>query len=160
MTQKAFILPCVLLVAALNVLPLSENGSHAIEPAVEQHSSPTEVFDPKLLNIRLNPGSLQPPAEIVKEVWTLDGYRLGRLGPQAPRAAIIEDDAHHRFFLLSATDQGTVLVYRIGDLPVDVALRLRLITNCAQNRQCQNRRTDPAGELGCLALCFLENLHE
>ena len=159
MIQKSFILPWVL-VAVMNALSLNENGSQALEPGGEQHSGPAEAFDPKLLNIRLSPVNLQPPPEIVKEVWTLDGYRLGRLGPQAPRAAIIDDDAHHRFLILSATDQGTVLVYRVGDLPVDVALRLRSITNCAHNRQCQNRRTDPAGELGCLALCLLENLHE
>lgn len=118
------------------------------------------AFDPLLLNIRMSPVSLRPPAEIVKEAWTLEGYRLGPLGPQAPRAAIIDDENRHRLLILSATEEGTVMVYRVGDLPVDVARRLRPTTTCARSRQCQHRRMDPAGEVGCLALCLVENLHE
>lgn len=118
------------------------------------------VFDPLLLNIRMSSTALHPPPELVKQWWTLDGYRLGRLGPQAPRAAIIEDDARQRLLILSATDEGTVLVYRMGDLPVDVAKRLPRALACSRTRQCQNQRNDPAGELGCLALCLLEHLTE
>ena len=159
MMRKSSLLPWVL-VAALSALLPNPNGSQAVDPVVEQPFDPPGAFDPKLLNIRMNLGSLHPPAEIVKEVWTLDGYRLGRLGPQSPRSAIIDDDTRRRFLILSATDEGAVLVYRVGDLPVDIALRLRPTTNCARNRQCQNRRMDPAGELGCLTLCLLENLQE
>jgi len=108
----------------------------------------------------MSPNSLRPPPEIVKQTWALDGYRLRRLGPQAPRAAIIDDDTRRRLLILSATDDGAVLIYRVGELPVDVASRLRPAMDCARARQCQNRRMDPAGELGCLALCLLENLKE
>jgi len=118
------------------------------------------VFDPLLLNIRMSSTALHPPADLVKQRWTLDGYRLGRLGPQAPRAAIIEDDAHQRLLILSSTDEGTVLVYRIGDLPVNVAQRLPQTLACSRTRHCQNKRNDPAGELGCLAICLLEHLTE
>jgi hypothetical protein len=118
------------------------------------------AFDPLLLNIRMSPSTLQPPADMIKQQWTLDGYRLGRLGPQSPRAAIIEDDARRRLLILSAADDGTVLVYRIGDLPVDVAARFSQTLACSRSRQCPNNRNDPAGELGCLALCLLERLSE
>jgi hypothetical protein len=117
-------------------------------------------FDPLLLNIRMSPRALHPPADMVKQQWTLDGYRLGRLGPQAPRAAIIENDARQRLLILSAAADGTVLVYRLGDLPVDVAARLPQALACSRARQCQHNRSDPAGELGCLALCLLEHLRE
>lgn len=117
-------------------------------------------FDPLLLNIRMSPSALHPPADMIKQQWKLDGYRLGRLGPQAPQAAIIEDDARRRLLVLSAATDGTVLVYRVGDLPVDVAQQLPRTLACSRARQCQSNRSDPAGELGCLALCLLEHLHE
>jgi len=119
-----------------------------------------QAFDPLQLNIRLSPTALRPPSHLIKQQWSLDGYRLGRLGPQAPQAAIIEDDARRRLLILSATDEGRVLVYQVGDLPVDIATRLRPALVCVRTRQCQNQRMDPAGELGCLALCLLEHLHE
>ena len=119
-----------------------------------------QPFDPLQLNIRLSPTALHPPSHLIKQQWTLDGYRLGRLGPQAPQAAIIEDDARRRLLILSATDEGRVVVYQVGDLPVDVAARLGPALVCVRTRQCQNQRMDPAGELGCLALCLLEHLHE
>jgi hypothetical protein len=138
---------CILwVVAAITLLPL---------PGATQTS-----FDPLLLNIRMSPGALHPPADMIKQQWTLDGYRLGRLGSQAPRAAIIEDDARRRLLILSAADDGTILVYRLGDLPVDVAQQLPRTLTCSRARQCQNQRNDPAGELGCLALCLLEHLRE
>jgi hypothetical protein len=118
------------------------------------------AFDPLLLNIRMSPSALHPPADMIKQQWTLDGYRLGRIGPQAPRAAIIEDDARQRLLVLSAADDGTVLVYRLGDVPVDVAKQLPRTLTCSRARQCQHSRSDPAGELGCLALCLLEHLRE
>lgn len=118
------------------------------------------AFDPLLLNIRMSPHALRPPADLIKQQWTLDGYRLGRLGPQDPRAAIIEDDARQRLLVLSAADDGTVLVYRVGDVPVDVARQLPRTLTCSRARQCRDSRSDPAGELGCLALCLLEHLRE
>ncbi len=119
-----------------------------------------QTFDPLQLNIRLSPTALHPPSHLIKQQWVLDGYRLGRLGPQAPQAVIIEDDARRRLLILSATGDGRVLVYQVGDLPVDVAARLHPALVCVRTRQCQNQRMDPAGELGCLALCLLEHLHE
>lgn len=115
-------------------------------------------FDPLLLNIRMSPRALHPPADMIKQQWKLEGYRLGRLGSQTPQAAIIEDDARRRLLILSADNDGGVLVYRVGDLPVDVAKQLPRTLTCSRARQCQNNRSDPAGELGCLALCLLEHL--
>ena len=117
-------------------------------------------FDPLLLNIRMSPNALHPPADMIKQQWNLDGYRLGRPGLQAPHSAIIEDDARRRLLVLSAAADGTVLVYRVGDLPVDVAKQLPRTLACSRARQCQHSRNDPAGELGCLALCLLEHLSE
>ena len=136
----------LLVVAAITFIPL---------PGATQTS-----FDPLLLNIRMSPSALHPPADMIKQQWKLEGYRMGRLGPQAPRAAIIESDARQRLLILSAADDGTVLVYRVGDLPVDVAKQLPRTLICGRARQCQNNRSDPAGELGCLALCLLEHLNE
>lgn len=136
----------LLAVVAITVIPF---------PGATQTS-----FDPLLLNIRMSPSALHPPADMIKQQWKLDGYRLGRLGQQAPRAAIIEDDARRRLLILSAADDGAVFVYRVGDLPVDVAPRLPQALTCSRVRQCQNNRSDPAGELGCLALCLLEHLSE
>lgn len=133
-------------VAAVTFIPL---------PGATQTS-----FDPLLLNIRMSPSALHPPADMIKQQWKLEGYRLGRLGPQAPQAAIIEDDARQRLLILSAAADGTVFVYRLGDLPVDVAKQLPRMLTCSRARQCQNNRSDPAGELGCLALCLLEHLSE
>jgi hypothetical protein len=127
-------------------------------PGMAQGSD--QPFDPLQLNIRLSTTALHPPSHLIKKQWMLDGYRLGRLGPQAPQAAIIEDDARRRLLILSATDEGQVLVYQVGDLPGDVAARLAPALACVQTRQCQNQRRDPAGELGCLALCLLEHLHK
>jgi hypothetical protein len=119
-----------------------------------------QAFDPLQLNIRLSRTALHPPSHLIKQQWMLDGYRLGRLGPHAPQAAIIEDDARRRLLILSATDEGRVLVYQVGDLPADVAASLAPALVCVRTRQCQNQRMDPAGELGCLALCLLEHLRE
>ena len=132
----------------------------AVSPLPGLAQGGDQAFDPLQLNIRLSPTALHPPSHLIKHQWTLDGYRLGRLGPQAPQAAIIEDDARRRLLILSVTDEGRVLVYQLGDLPMDVAARLRPALACVRTRQCQNQRMDPAGELGCLALCLLEHLHE
>lgn len=132
----------------------------AISPLPCMAQGGDQAFDPFQLNIRLSPTALHPPSHLIKHQWTLDGYHLGRLGPQAPQAAIIEDDARRRLLILSATSEGRVMVYQVGDLPVDVAARLRPVLVCGRTRQCQTRQMDPAGELGCLALCLLEHLHE
>ncbi len=135
----------------------------ASSPASTQTDPPATdgaPFNPLQLNVRMSASPLHPPAGMIKQQWSLDGYRLGHLGAQSPRAAIIEDDARQRLLILSAADDGTVLVYRVGELPVDVAKRLAPTLACGQNRQCPNRRNDPAGELGCLAVCLLEHLAE
>jgi len=46
-------------------------------------------FDPLLLNIRMSPNALHPPADMIKQQWNLDGYRLGRLGPQAAHTILL-----------------------------------------------------------------------
>src|SRR5438105_14396830 len=109
-------------------------------PAMAQGGD--QAFDPLQLNIRLSPTALHPPSPLIKQQGTLDGYRLGRLGPQAPQAAVIEDDARRRLLILSATDGGRVLIYQVGDLPVDVSTRLRPALVCVRTRQCQNQRMD------------------
>src|SRR5438132_10595268 len=107
-------------------------------PAVAQGGD--QAFDPLQLNIRLSPTALHPPSHLIKQQWTLDGYRLGRLGPHAPQAVIIEDDARRRLLILSATDEGRVLVYQVGDLQVDVASRLRQYLVCGRTRERLMRR--------------------
>jgi len=129
----------------------------------EEPSLPSEAvpeFDPLLLNIRMSPNALRPPADIVKQAWVLDGYRLGRLTGNAPRAAVIDDDQHRRLFILSATDDGHVQLYRVADLPLEMGAKLPALLQNAQARDCRHQRMDPAGELGCLALSLLEALQE
>jgi hypothetical protein len=133
-------------------------GERPLGGQSEEH--PPTAFDPLLLNIRMSPTSLHPPADMIKDSWVLEGYRLGRLGPQAPRAAIIDDDQHHRVLIISATEDGMVRVYRLGPLPMDLGSRSATILRCAQTRNCQHARMDPAGEIGCLAICLLEGMQE
>jgi hypothetical protein len=97
---------------------------------------------------------------MIKERWILETYRLGRLGPHDPRGAIIEDDQHQRLLILAATAEGKVLLYRVGDMPVKIGPRLPAMLKCGQSRSCGHQRMDPAGELGCLAVCLLEMLKE
>src|SRR3989442_5499912 len=84
-----------------------------------------QPFDPLRLNIRLSPTALHPPSHLIKQQWMLDGYRLGRLGPQAPQAVIIEDDARRRLLILSVTYEVRIVVYPVGVLPVVLDTRLR-----------------------------------
>lgn len=123
-------------------------------------SNSSAIFDPLSLNIRLSPKILEPPPQDVREAYLLDGYRLSRLGPQAPRAAVIDDDQRRRILILSATNEGRVLLYRIADLPIEIRLRLPLMVACAREQQCGNHQMDPAGEIGCLALCLLESFRD
>jgi hypothetical protein len=118
----------------------------------------TTVFDPLLLNIRLSTTRLQPPVNLIRETWVLDGYRLGRIRPQAPNSAIIEDDQHRRLLVLSAMEDHRVRIYRLADMPVKVADRLPGVIHCANEKRCSHTGMDPAGEMGCLALCLLERL--
>src|SRR5437867_11562331 len=124
----------ILLMATLvTVNPLSRLAQGGDQP-----------FDPLRLNIRLSPTALHPPSHLIKQQWMLDGYRLGRLGPQAPQAVIIEDDARRRVPILSPTDEGRALAYQVGALPVDAATRLRPALVCVHTRQCQTHPIDPA----------------
>jgi hypothetical protein len=63
-------------------------------------------------------------------------------------------------FILSATDDGRVHLYRVADLPVEVGAKLPALLQNARSRDCRHQRMDPAGELGCLALSLLEALQE
>lgn len=150
----------LLLLAVFSLLLSASDGLRAEDPGKDPSPGLPATFDPLLLNIRMSARPLRPPAEIIKQSWRLEGYRLRQPGAQAPRAAIIDDEAHRRFLILSASEDGIVEVYRVSDMPVDVAPRLRPAADRARARQCQNRRMDPAGELGCLALCLLESLKE
>src|SRR5436309_15569663 len=89
-----------------------------------------QAFDPLQLNIRLSPTALHPPSHLIKQQWTLDGYRLGRLCSEARQAVFIEYDARRRLLILSATEESRVLVYRLWVLPVFVASRLRTALVC------------------------------
>ena len=150
----------ILLATVFVALWPSPERSPAQTPGATSPVNPSETFDPTLLNIRMQSRRLEPPREVVRETWILEGYRLGRLGAQEPRAAIIDDDNRRRLLILSASEEGQVRLYRVAEIPVDVGRRLGAAVNCARSRQCQRQRMDPAGELGCLALCLLESLKE
>lgn len=120
----------------------------------------TNSFDPLLLNIRLSATRLQPPAHLIKETWILDGYHLGRIKPQAPNSAIIEDDQHRRLLVLSALENHMLQIHQLGDMPVNVRARLPGVIPCANDKGCSRLGMDPGGEIGCLALCLLENLRQ
>jgi hypothetical protein len=139
----------VLLLAGTGALDRSEPPGHS-----------PDIFDPLLLNIRLSATRLQPPAGLIQETWMLDGYRLGRVRPHAPSSAIIEDDQHRRLLILSALEDGTVKIYRLGEVPVNLTARVPAIIQCAREKRCGQARLDPAGEMGCVALCLLESLKQ
>src|SRR5436309_16066817 len=92
----------ILLMAMLvTVNPLSRLAQGG-DPTPGQAPDPKASFDPLRLNIRSSPTALHPPSHLLKQQWLLDGYRLGRLGSQAPQAELIDDDASIR--LLNLTD--------------------------------------------------------
>ncbi len=159
------LIPLILAVLFLGSLGTGLGSVHAeTRPAVAQESSRLSEaqpgFDPFLLNIRMSRAPVQPPSDIIKQAWVLDGYRLGKLPADAPRAAVIDNDQHQRLFILSATDDGGVRVYRVADLPLEVGPSLSRVMSNAQTRDCRHQRMDPAGEVGCLAISFLEALQE
>ncbi len=152
-------IPAAVILLILGCL-VTGDGARAAPGQEASSGEASPEFDPLLWNIRMSPRSLQPPADIIKETWVLEGYRLGRLGPDAPRAAIIDDDHHRRLLILSASDDGGVHLYRVADLPIEVGGKLPAVLRNAQARECRHQRVYPAGELGCLALSLLEALHE
>src|SRR3989454_662202 len=122
-----------------------------------------QAFDPLQLNIRLSPTALRPPSHLIKQQWTLDGYRLGRLVPQAPQAAVIEDDARRRLLILSATDEGQVLVYEVATCGWTSPLACaRLSSVCAPASVRINGWTRPANSAAwpsaCWSTCTSEGL--
>ena len=165
-TRLLRIIPATIIGLLLGCLVTGAMAVHAANTAPsgsEEPSFPAEAvpqFDPLLLNIRMSPHALRPPADIVKQAWMLDGYRLGRLTGNAPRAAVIDDDQHRRLLILSATEDGRVQLYRVADFPVEVGAKLPALLQNAKSRDCRHQKMDPAGELGCLALSLLEALQE
>ena len=162
MLRLISLIVCVLFIGSLGT---RVSSVQADTPPADAQESPLlseaqPAFEPFLLNIRMSRAPVQPPPHIIKQAWTLDGYRLGKLSADAPRAAVIDDDHHQRLLILSATDDGGVRLYRVAELPLEVGTRLsRAIVN-AQTRDCRHQRMDPAGELGCLAVSLLEALQE
>ena len=152
-------IPAAVILLIVGCLAAGDGARAAPEQGPSSGDASPE-FDPLLWNIRMSPRSLRPPAGTIKETWVLDGYRLGRLGPDAPRAAIIDDDHHRRLLILSASDDGGVHLYRVADLPIEVGAKLPALLKNAQSRECRHQRMNPEGELGCLALSLLEALRE
>jgi hypothetical protein len=159
------LIPLILAVFFLGSLGTRVDSVQADNTPAGAHEAPVlsgvpATFDPFLLNIRMSRAALQPPPEIIKQTWVLEGYRLGKLPADAPRAAVIDDDQHQRLLILSATDDGGIRLYRVADLPLEVGTRLSRAMLNAQTRNCRHQRMDPAGEVGCLAVSLLEALQE
>jgi hypothetical protein len=109
------------------------------------------------LNIRLSNQPVQAPTDLVKHSVDLPQVRAARsmIAP-SPKAAILEDDNHHRVVILSVSEGGQVHAQVLEDL--DFSEKIPFITACADHRGCAFNRQPVTGGLACVAICVQQAL--
>ena len=114
-------------------------------------------FDLTSLNIRLSQQAIHPPKPMVREVVALPNVQAARarIAP-SPKAAILEDNDHHRVLILSVLDDGRLEAQVLADL--DFAPHVPFVAACAENRGCAYDRRPITGGLGCVAICIQQAL--
>ncbi len=129
------------------------------DDALAQADAPSaDVPDLTSLNVRLSQQAIHPPNDVVHEVVTLPpAIRAARakIAP-SPKAAVLEDDHHHRVLVLSALDDGRLRAHVLE--PLDFTPTIPLITACADARGCAYDRRPVTGGLGCVAICIRQAL--
>ncbi len=123
-----------------------------LSPAMEEGPAPWSD-----LNIRFSTRPLTPPESLLIEKIPLPTLSVARpfVAP-APQAVIFETDQRHRIAILSKEDNGSLVLFRLEEIPLDP--KLPGLVQCAQQRGCAHDRTPHTGGLGCVALCLKEIL--
>jgi hypothetical protein len=129
-------------------LPSSYNGAAKVDPDTPNFTS---------LNVRLSNQAIHAPKNLVKESMDLPQVRAARsmIAP-SPKAAVLEDDNHHRVVILSASEEGQVHAQVLEDL--DFSTKIPFITACAAQRNCAFNRQPVTGGLACVAICVQQAL--
>ena len=109
------------------------------------------------LNVRLSQRAIHPPKPLVKEIVELPHVQAARAKiPPSPKSAILEDDHHTRFLILSVLEDGRLQAHVLADL--DFAQHVPFVTACADQRGCAYDRRPITGGLGCVAICVQQAL--
>ncbi len=126
--------------------------------AVQTGATDADILDLTSLNIRLSRRAVHPPRRLVREVVTLPPDIMAARAKVAPspKAAILEDDHHHRALVVSALDDGRLQVAVLADL--DLAPAIPFVAACARERGCAYDRRPVTGGLGCVAICIQQAL--
>ncbi len=116
-----------------------------------------DVADLTSLNVRMSHQAIQVPHQLVKESMDLPNVRAARsmIAP-SPKAAILEDDNHHRVVVLSASEEGQVQAQVLEDL--DFSSKIPFIRACTDQRGCAFDRQPITGGLACVAICVQQAL--
>ena len=146
----------------LGCLALALVMSHAAQRAgdVAQAEPDAAIQDgPDLtaLNVRLSQRAIHPPKPLVKEVVELPHVQAARarIAP-SPKAAILEDNDHHRVLILSVLEDGRLEAQVLADL--DFTQHVPFVAACAERRGCAYDRRPITGGLGCVAICIQQTL--
>ena len=109
------------------------------------------------LNVRMSHQAIQAPKDLIKESLDLPEIRAARsmIAP-SPKAAILEDNNHHRVVILSAGDDGQVHAQVLED--VDFSHKIPFIKACVNHRGCAFDRQPVTGGLACVAICVQQAL--
>ncbi|MDT7042096.1 hypothetical protein [Candidatus Nitronereus thalassa] len=133
---------------AENLLHSSYKGAAKVDPDTPNLTS---------LNVRMSHQAIEAPEGLVKESMDLPGVRAARsmIAP-TPKAAILEDDNHHRVVILSASEEGQIHAQVLEDL--DFSQKIPFIAACADQRGCAFNRQPVTGGLACVAICVQQAL--
>lgn len=117
----------------------------------------TEPGENSGLNVRLSQRAIHPPKPLVKEVVELPHVQAARarIAP-SPKAAILEDNDHHRVLILSVLEDGRLEAQVLADL--DFTQHVPFVAACAERRGCAYDRRPITGGLGCVAICIQQAL--
>lgn len=131
-----------------DLLHSSYKGAAKVDP---------DVADLTSLNVRMSHQAVQVPSQLVKEQVDLSEVRAARsmIAP-SPKAAILEDDNHHRVVVLSATEEGQIQAQVLEDL--DFSSKIPFIRACTDQRRCAFDRQPVTGGLACVAICVQQAL--
>ena len=109
------------------------------------------------LNVRMSHQAIQAPKDLVIQSIDLPEVRAARsmIAP-SPKAAILEDDNHHRVVILSTSGEGQVHAQVLEDL--DFSAKIPFIQVCTAQRGCAFDRQPVTGGLACVAICVQQAL--
>jgi len=155
--------PTMTIIFCLSILGLGLSGVRMAQTERLQHSykgaAKVDPDTPNLtsLNVRMSHQAIHAPKDLVKQSLDLPEVRAARsmIAP-SPKAAILEDDNHHRVVVLSASDEGQVHAQVLEEL--DFSSKIPFIRACTDQRGCAFDRQPVTGGLACVAICVQQAL--